>query len=57
MLLVDTNILVDVLENDPQWAEWSLIQLRAQSQIHDLLINPVDLYRAFPYFFQSRGAG
>ncbi|MBI5751831.1 MAG: PIN domain-containing protein [Hydrogenophilales bacterium] len=41
MLLVDTNVLVDVLEDDPQWAEWSLAQLRAQSQIHDLLINPV----------------
>lgn len=41
MLLVDTNVLVDVLEDDPQWAEWSITQLRAQSQIHDLLINPV----------------
>ena len=41
MLLVDTNVLVDVLEDDPQWAEWSLAQLRAQSQIHDLLINSV----------------
>lgn len=41
MLLVDTNVLVDVLEDDPQWAEWSLAQLRAQSQIHELLINPV----------------
>ena len=41
MLLVDTNVLMDVLEDDPHWAEWSLAQLRAQSQIHDLLINPV----------------
>ena len=41
MLLVDTNVLVDVLEDDPQWAEWSLAQLRAQSQTHDLLINSV----------------
>jgi len=22
MLLVDTNVLVDVLENDPEWADW-----------------------------------
>lgn len=41
MLLVDTNVLVDVLEDDPQWADWSITQLRAQSQIHPLLINPV----------------
>jgi predicted nucleic acid-binding protein len=41
MLLVDTNVLVDVLQDDPQWAEWSIDQLRAQATIHELLINPV----------------
>ncbi len=41
MLLVDTNVLVDVLENDPDWADWSIGQLRAQSQIHPLAINPI----------------
>ncbi len=40
-MLVDTNVLVDVLENDPDWAEWSVAQLRAQAQIHRLFINPV----------------
>jgi predicted nucleic acid-binding protein len=41
MLLVDSNVLVDVLENDPQWADWSVGQLRAQSKIHRLAINPI----------------
>ena len=41
MLLVDTNVLVDVLENDPEWADWSIRQLRAQSKIHQLVINPI----------------
>ena len=41
MLLVDTNVLVDVLQDDPRWAEWSIGQLRAQAQIHTLVINPV----------------
>jgi predicted nucleic acid-binding protein len=41
MLLVDTNVLVDVLENDPDWADWSIGQLRAQSKVHRLLINPI----------------
>lgn len=41
MLLVDTNVLVDVLQDDPQWAEWSISQLRAQAKIHELAINPV----------------
>lgn len=41
MLLVDTNVLVDMLENDPDWAEWSIGQMRAQSQVRKLVINPV----------------
>ena len=41
MLLVDTNVLVDVLENDSNWADWSISQLRAQSKIHQLAINPI----------------
>lgn len=41
MLLVDTNVLIDVLEDDPQWADWSIAQLRAQSKVHPLSINPI----------------
>ena len=41
MLLVDTNVLVDVLQDDPQWADWSIRQLRAQATLHELAINPV----------------
>lgn len=40
-MLVDTNVIVDVLQDDPEWADWSIKQLRTQSQIHRLLINPV----------------
>ena len=52
MLLVDTNVLVDVLEDDATWAEWSVRQLRAQSQVHDLLINPV-IYAELSLTFDS----
>jgi predicted nucleic acid-binding protein len=41
MLLVDTNVLVDVLQNDPLWADCSISQLRAQAKLHALAINPV----------------
>jgi len=41
MLLVDTNVLVDVLEDEPEWADWSIAQLSAQSKVHPLAINPV----------------
>lgn len=40
-MLVDTHVLVDLLANDPEWADWSIAQLRAQAQIHRLCINPV----------------
>lgn len=40
-MLVDTNVLVDVLENDPDWADWSITQLQAQSRVHRLFINAV----------------
>ena len=41
MLLVDTNVLIDVLEDDHAWADWSISMLRQQSQLHRLAINPV----------------
>lgn len=40
-MLVDTNVLVDVLKDDPEWADWSIGQLRKQSRVHRLVINPV----------------
>lgn len=41
MLLVDTNVLLDVLQDDPQWANWSIGQMRAQASIHQLVVNPI----------------
>ena len=41
MLLVDTNVLIDVLQDDPEWADWSISQLRGQSKIKRLAINPI----------------
>ncbi|MES2884060.1 MAG: type II toxin-antitoxin system VapC family toxin [Pseudomonadota bacterium] len=52
MILVDTNVLVDVLENDAAWADWSVQQLRAQAQVHELLINPV-IYAELSLTFDS----
>ena len=52
MLLVDTNVLVDVLENDPDWRPWSLQQLRAQSRVHRLVINPI-IYAELSLAFTS----
>jgi hypothetical protein len=52
VVLVDTNVLVDVLEDDPAWADWSVRQLRAQAQVHELIINPV-IYSELSLAFES----
>jgi predicted nucleic acid-binding protein len=52
MLLIDTNVLIDVLADEQVWAEWSIGQLRAQSQLHDLVINPV-IYSELSLMYDS----
>lgn len=39
MTLVDTNVLLDVVTDDPVWADWSIAQLEAASLTGPLLIN------------------
>lgn len=41
MTLVDTNVLLDLVTADPNWAEWSVAQLEAASLEGPLLINDV----------------
>jgi predicted nucleic acid-binding protein len=41
MVLVDTNVVVDVWQDDAEWSHWSVAQLRAQSRVHELAINPI----------------
>jgi predicted nucleic acid-binding protein len=41
MTLVDTNVLLDIVTNDPRWANWSNHQLEAAALRGPLLINAV----------------
>ncbi|SFJ39546.1 hypothetical protein SAMN04515648_3817 [Phyllobacterium sp. CL33Tsu] len=41
MILVDTNVLLDLVTNYPKWADWSIAQLEAASLRGPLLINDV----------------
>jgi predicted nucleic acid-binding protein len=41
MILIDTNVLLDVLQNDPQWAAWSQGQLEAAALSDRMAINAV----------------
>jgi hypothetical protein len=41
MIFVDTNVLIDVFDNDPIWAEWSRLQLISAAALGDVAINDV----------------
>ena len=40
-VLVDANVLLDVLTDDPNWYEWSAAQLDARADGAELCINPI----------------
>lgn len=40
-VLVDSNVLLDVLTEDPEWFEWSSVQLAECADSHVLSINPI----------------
>jgi predicted nucleic acid-binding protein len=48
--LVDSNVLIDVLADDPQWADWSIDQLDLLGQQGPLVINPIVLAELSPRF-------
>jgi predicted nucleic acid-binding protein len=41
MILIDTNILLDIVTDDPVWADWSQQQLSAAALSDRLAINPM----------------
>lgn len=41
MVLVDSNVLIDLFTNDPTWADWSEHQLLECSRSSTLVINPI----------------
>jgi len=48
--LVDSCVLIDVLADDPQWADWSLRQLERCSQLGPLVINSIILAEISPRY-------
>lgn len=40
-VLVDSNVLLDLLEEDPDWYDWSSEQLQKTADCCSLIINPV----------------
>jgi predicted nucleic acid-binding protein len=52
LILVDTNVILDLVENDPVWADWSQQQLEAASLQATLCINPV-IYAELSIAFEA----
>lgn len=48
--LVDSCVLIDVLADDPHWADWSLQQLDTLGRQAPLFINPIILAEISPRF-------
>jgi predicted nucleic acid-binding protein len=48
MILVDTNVLIDLLQDDPQWADWSEEQLLKAQKVGALFINAVSYAELVP---------
>lgn len=41
MILVDSNIWIDVIQEDPIWLDWSLAQLQQARATSRVMINPI----------------
>ncbi len=41
MIIIDTNVLLDVVGSDPVWSDWSRRQLNAAAATDDMAINDV----------------
>jgi predicted nucleic acid-binding protein len=41
VILVDSNVLIDVMQDDPIWADWSAAQLQRARATQKLVINAV----------------
>lgn len=46
MILVDTNVLLDIATNDPVWANWSMENLDAAASLGPVVVNAV-IYSEF----------
>jgi hypothetical protein len=52
MVLVDTNVLIDVAAEDPAWFDWSAGKLAAVGSREPLAINPI-IYAEFSVHFDT----
>lgn len=49
MILIDSNVLIDVFNRDPRWFEWSSVNLQRAAFGADLVVNPVVVGEVAPW--------
>ena len=55
MIIVDTNVLVDVASGDPAWAQWSIDALDKARRTHEALLINAIIYSEFSVGFEDIG--
>jgi len=53
MILLDSNVILDIWVDDPIWYEWSNREMREHSLLHELAINPIVYAEISPSFATS----
>lgn len=54
MILVDSNIIFDIVDNDPQWCAWSAGQMRRYAGADTLAVNAIVYAEISPRFHSAR---
>jgi predicted nucleic acid-binding protein len=55
MVIVDANVLIDVLTDDPDWADWSQEQMLEAFRSDTLAINPI-IYAEIATAYKTAGS-
>ncbi|NBC14305.1 MAG: PIN domain-containing protein [Gammaproteobacteria bacterium] len=55
MILVDSNVLIDVIGSDPQWGPWSAAALAEAVDRDEVAINPI-IYAEISIGFETEAA-
>ena len=50
MIIVDSNVVIDILDRDPDWFDWSLEKLERAAATGVVTINPIVVAEAAPRF-------
>ncbi len=50
MILVDSNVMIDILDRDPTWFEWSVAQLENAAGLGRVIINPLVVAEVAPQY-------